>query len=594
MGSSSKQEVYQNFLEFYREALSSGTASPCTGEEQVRLGRHFLNSVPSSGHRFQFLDFYRLAQEFVVGTGGGQHLGRDGFRGLSKAFELLEMLAVNLYLWPWRKEIRSIKTFTGAFVYFIQPVFAPSVLQDILQKLGYVRQGASEYVILKQVNEEEIGQLGFEFFLARAECELMQEMLKEATHRSCEDIVQLRCSPPPREADCMNLQNTSSRLGEGAVVGNNWSSESDLPSREDPAQSEFSDDAPLPLMENNTGGIFGGASEASSDPLGSSRTPIPDNIDLYSDYNDENVRGHSHISPLYPEQCSSLLALEQPLLGNTNFKAVGNLSPGQTGPLSLNFYSSSFLIDRQPDGKPPGNQGSDVLSQRDPPRSEAAKEECSESWRHGRSTQSKAPQYNNWKKDHNTVVEIELKNMDSSKLPYSTAETTNGALFHQGGHFSASESQEPLGYRGQCRTQLPSACHVLRPSECCLCPSTAFPAGRHPLGTHGFRDSPAQGGSVVREPPQSHYIPPGSPGDRPVPAASACRVCCSPLATAQPIHEECLHVREVAAGGDSDSYLYVSRVACGRADMCRRCQKASRDPAPSDGDLESLQAGQIR
>ncbi|XP_059849267.1 uncharacterized protein si:ch211-189a15.5 isoform X2 [Hypanus sabinus] len=587
MGSSSKQEVYQNFLEFYREAPSSGTASPCTGEEQVRLGRHFLNSVPSSGHRFQLLDFYRLAQEFVV----GQHLGRDGFRGLSKAFELLEMLAVNLYLWPWRKEIRSIKTFTGAFVYFIQPVFAPSVLQDILQKLGYVRQGASEYVILKQVNEEEIGQLGFEFFLARAECELMQEMLNEATHRSCEDIVQLRCTSPPREADCMNLQNTGSRLGEGAVVGNNWSSETDLPSRKDPVQSEFSD-TPLPLMENNTGRIFGGASEASNDPLGSSRAPIPDNIDLYSDYNDENVRGH--ISPLYPEQCSSMLALEQPLLGNTSFKAVGNLSPGQTGPLSLSFYSSSFLIDRQPDGKPPGNQGSDVLSQRDPQKSEAAKEECSESWRHGRSTQSKAPQYNNWKKDHNTVVEIELKNMDSSKLPYSTAETTNGALFHQGGHFSASESQEPLGFRGQCRTQLPSACHVLRPSECCLCPSTAFPAGRHPLGNHGFRDSPAQGGSVVREPPQSHYIPPGSPGDRPVPAASACRVCCSPLATAQPIHEECLHVREVAAGGDSDSYLYVSRVACGRADMCRRCQKASRDPAPSDDDLESLQAGQIR
>ncbi|XP_072136070.1 uncharacterized protein [Mobula birostris] len=578
MGSRSKQEVYQNFLEFYREALAAGTASPCTGEEQVRLGRHFLNSVPSSGHRFQFLDFYRLALDFFVGTGGGQHLRRDGFRGLGKAFELLEMLAVNLYLWPWRKEIKSIKTFTGAFVYFIQPVFAPSDLQEILQKLGYVRQGASEYVISEQVSEEDIGQLGFEFFLARAECELMQEMLNEATHCRCEDIVQLRHIPPPREADCMNPQNAGSRLGEGAVVGNNWSPRSDLPSSKDPAQSEFSD-APLPLTENNTGGIFGGASEASKDPLGSSRPPIPDNIDLYNDCNDEDVRDNSHFLPMQTEQCNSLLVLDQSLLKNAGITSVGNLSPGQTGPLSMNLYSSSILMDQQLDGKPPSNQGGDALGQRAPPKSEAAKEESAEVRRPSRSTQSKSPQYDrlvdNCKKNHVTTVEIELKNLNSDKLPYSTVETAKGALFHQGGHFGVSESQEPLGFRGQCRTQLPPACHMSRTSECCLCSPAAFPAGQHPLDAHEFRDSPAQGVSVVREPPQSHYIPPSSPGDRPLPTASTCRVCCTALTPAQPTREECLQLQEVAVGGDPDSYIFVSRVACGRSDMCCQCQKGN-------------------
>ncbi|XP_069758142.1 CKLF-like MARVEL transmembrane domain-containing protein 3 isoform X2 [Narcine bancroftii] len=108
MGSRSKQEVYQNFMDFYQQAVASGNLSPCTGEEQMRQGRLFLNSVPNSGQRFQFLDFYRLALHFIESKGGPDH-GEDGFRGLSKGFELLEMLAVNLYLWPWRKEIKSIK-----------------------------------------------------------------------------------------------------------------------------------------------------------------------------------------------------------------------------------------------------------------------------------------------------------------------------------------------------------------------------------------------------------------------------------------------------------------------------------------------------
>ncbi|XP_051884163.1 uncharacterized protein si:ch211-189a15.5 [Pristis pectinata] len=640
MGSCSKQKVYQNFLDFYQKALASGTLSPCTGEEQVRLGRHFLNSVPSSGHRFQSLDFYRLAREFI-GAKDGQDPGEDGFRGLSKAFELLEMLAINLYLWPWRKEIKSIKTFTGAFVYFIQPVFPPSVLQEILEKLGYVQKGTSEYVMSRQVNEEEIGQLGFEFFLARAECELMQEMLGQTQGR-CEDVVQLRCRQPVRQADCGKHLNTGSarsgRFGEGTILGSKRCSKSDLLSGEDPAQPQFPD-TPLPLTETNADGTFGlqagpctdKTADATSDPLSSSRRLPPDSIDLYNDYSDAVIRDDGRYPPgltdsLGPgglEQCNSLLVLDNSLVENAHAESLGKLSPGQTGPLSLSLYSSSILIDHRPDGKHPNpilvanspdgkhprNKHSDALDQKGLPKPEATKQEYPEDKISGKSFQTKSlltyggftgGGASSQKKDYVSTVEIELKNMEFEKLPFPTAETTGAALFHQADHFGASESQgsglsapEQLGTRGQWldqQTQQLRACQLRGVSDCCLCSPVEILAGQPLLDGTEFRDSSTQesGGNVVREPPQSFYIPPGSLESQPL-SASSCDVCHSPVCPncsstftaghCQRLSKDCLQIQELVIGSGSDTYLYVSKLpgqevdSKGRSTRCNRCKE---------------------
>lgn len=45
-----------------------------------------------------------------------QATARAGLKGLSRAFEVLELASLNLYLYPWRKEYRIIKVGTVAFL----------------------------------------------------------------------------------------------------------------------------------------------------------------------------------------------------------------------------------------------------------------------------------------------------------------------------------------------------------------------------------------------------------------------------------------------------------------------------------------------
>ncbi|KAL2300406.1 hypothetical protein Nmel_012379 [Mimus melanotis] len=168
---------------------------------------------------------------------------RDGraLRDLLRALELLELLCVNLLLCPWRREIRSLKvrhcpcpgatrpvpgprlgvgagmwrgardtscpgqgagsgahghillslqclqllplqekqTFTGNFVYYIQPVLPEDVVKAVLEKIGYVATTATEFSLVKKRNNEETKQTAFEIFLARIECEAILEMTNE-------------------------------------------------------------------------------------------------------------------------------------------------------------------------------------------------------------------------------------------------------------------------------------------------------------------------------------------------------------------------------------------------------------------------------
>ncbi|KAL6036230.1 hypothetical protein STEG23_023966 [Scotinomys teguina] len=47
-------------------------------------------------------------------------LSSSSLSALHCAFSMLETLAINLFLLPWKKEFRSIKTYTGPFVYYVK------------------------------------------------------------------------------------------------------------------------------------------------------------------------------------------------------------------------------------------------------------------------------------------------------------------------------------------------------------------------------------------------------------------------------------------------------------------------------------------
>ncbi|NXR38169.1 SPAT2 protein, partial [Zosterops hypoxanthus] len=116
--------------------------------------------------------------------------GGRALRDMLRALELLELLCVNLLLCPWRREIRSLKTFTGNFVYYIKPVLPEDIVKAVLEKIGYVATTATEFSLVKKRNNEETKQTAFELFLARIECEAILEMTNEEKHGNLEKSLQ--------------------------------------------------------------------------------------------------------------------------------------------------------------------------------------------------------------------------------------------------------------------------------------------------------------------------------------------------------------------------------------------------------------------
>ncbi|NXE49349.1 SPAT2 protein, partial [Casuarius casuarius] len=128
-------------------------------------------------------------------------------------------LCVNLLLSPWRKEIKSLKTFTGNFVYYIQSVLPDDIVKTVLEKIGYIATTSTEFSLVRRRNNEETKQTAFEIFLARIECETILEMTNEEKQGNLEKTLQKRTQmhwhhgdkdkedQTPLREDCENLEN---------------------------------------------------------------------------------------------------------------------------------------------------------------------------------------------------------------------------------------------------------------------------------------------------------------------------------------------------------------------------------------------------
>ncbi|XP_053809134.1 uncharacterized protein LOC128793744 [Vidua chalybeata] len=165
--------------------------------------------------------------------------GGRALRDLLKALELLELLCVNLLLCPWRREIRSLKclqlphlqkeqkTFTGNFVYYIQPVLPEDIVKAVLEKIGYVATTPTEFSLVKKRNNEETKQTAFEIFLARIECEAILEMTNEETHGNLEKSLQ-QGTQTHRHRGEEDEEHQTPQRGDTESLGNEGSSETPL------------------------------------------------------------------------------------------------------------------------------------------------------------------------------------------------------------------------------------------------------------------------------------------------------------------------------------------------------------------------------
>ncbi|XP_042653599.1 spermatogenesis-associated protein 2-like protein [Tyto alba] len=100
-----------------------------------------------------------------------------GLRELAAAFRLLELAAVNLYLFPWRKEFGTVPTFTGAYVHSLRPALPEADLLRSFGRLGYERRDRHLLVLSRPPPGPELLAAACGFYACRLECEILGEVV---------------------------------------------------------------------------------------------------------------------------------------------------------------------------------------------------------------------------------------------------------------------------------------------------------------------------------------------------------------------------------------------------------------------------------
>lgn len=100
----SRKDVLVKYLHHYDRVSSEGNVKVCSDRQVTDEGRRVLMSEEEPRKRFNTLDLYLALYECVKYTDYQRYI-----QGFIKATELLEMFCVNLFLFPWKKEIKTLK-----------------------------------------------------------------------------------------------------------------------------------------------------------------------------------------------------------------------------------------------------------------------------------------------------------------------------------------------------------------------------------------------------------------------------------------------------------------------------------------------------
>ncbi|XP_053305126.1 uncharacterized protein LOC128467494 [Spea bombifrons] len=173
-GEAERLKILQEYAAYYEVKSHEGSVSLCDIQDLKELGSAWSECGPSAAPRDPY---YEIIKE-TYQKRDEQHRN-ELLRNLMKAFAILELICINLFLYPWRKEIRIVKRFTGNFVYYIEPVIPDHIVQLILQRVGYTEVTPTEYIIGQKVNTEEAKQSAFELFLARVRCKEIIQLIAE-------------------------------------------------------------------------------------------------------------------------------------------------------------------------------------------------------------------------------------------------------------------------------------------------------------------------------------------------------------------------------------------------------------------------------
>ncbi|NWV85293.1 SPA2L protein, partial [Dasyornis broadbenti] len=115
-------------------------------------------------------------------------------RGLAGAFRLLELAAINLYLFPWRREFRTIQTFSGAYVHLLRPALPKADLVRSLGRLGYEQQDRHRLAMARPPPGPVLIAAAIGFLACRLECEILAELALQLQPRRprAEELLEVR------------------------------------------------------------------------------------------------------------------------------------------------------------------------------------------------------------------------------------------------------------------------------------------------------------------------------------------------------------------------------------------------------------------
>ncbi|XP_067905288.1 spermatogenesis associated 2-like [Heterodontus francisci] len=185
------RNIYEQYKQFYEDG-PSGHDGICHDKELKRLIKQQL--IKRSADLVIFLpdDVAETVSKSLYKTVNYA----STLKLLIRAFELFELAAVNLFLYPWRNEFKTIKTFSGAYVHYLKPAIYHEDLVRIFEKMGYELMDNLQLEIKDPPHSLDLIRLAFEFFVTRIECEILLEIVGKLDHYkiSVDDLLRERKS----------------------------------------------------------------------------------------------------------------------------------------------------------------------------------------------------------------------------------------------------------------------------------------------------------------------------------------------------------------------------------------------------------------
>ncbi|XP_068117594.1 spermatogenesis-associated protein 2-like protein [Hyperolius riggenbachi] len=162
--------LYQSWL---LTACEEGVISPCTDARLIEQVRQSILEEPDL-HNTLHNDAFSLIASGLLDK---QDL-LPALQRMADAFQSLEQAALNLYVTPWRKEIHTIKTYSGHYVHLLESALPEDGLFSALRKLGYEPQAGGNCLSLKvQPTPHTLQMAALGFLAAQLECCILMDIV---------------------------------------------------------------------------------------------------------------------------------------------------------------------------------------------------------------------------------------------------------------------------------------------------------------------------------------------------------------------------------------------------------------------------------